>query len=175
MRDEDSLRREVEHLIHPLVQDHLAAFWEDNACAVAAVAEIPLYFEAGWQQRRKEAAPAAENRAATVLPDNARLAPGGHPLPLRSDQPIVVIVSCPEKSRFARLAERGLSPEAAEALTAWQWSEADKIKAGHLEFRNNAGLQDLHAAAEQLANWLGLLQAYETDLATADCAAAFTA
>ncbi|MDL2210710.1 dephospho-CoA kinase, partial [Desulfovibrio sp. OttesenSCG-928-O18] len=50
MRDDESVRREVEHLIHPLVRHDLDAFWqqhEENGEAVAA-AEIPLALETGW-------------------------------------------------------------------------------------------------------------------------------
>ena len=54
MRSDARLRREVESLIHPLVHSEVEAFWAQATEAPARVAEIPLYFEAGYQ---KEAHP----------------------------------------------------------------------------------------------------------------------
>lgn len=45
MRLSDSLRREIEDMIHPLVYHNLAVFWRDNEQHTLAVAEIPLFFE----------------------------------------------------------------------------------------------------------------------------------
>ena len=175
MRKDDALRREVEHLIHPLVQGELRAFWENNAYAPAAAAEIPLYFEAGWHGHDKKNPSPAGSPPPTPLPRCSRLGPGGRPLPARAAAPIIITVSCPESLRFARLAERGLSPETARALTAWQWSEADKIKAGHLVLRNDGSLDDLHSAAAKLAIWLRQEHTRRTDTAVAECSAALPA
>ena len=169
MRENDALRREVEHLVHPLVEDELHAFWENNACAPAAAAEIPLYFEAGWHKRDAKILPPAKGSAAAPLPSHACLTPGGRPLPARAAAPIIITVSCPENLRFARLAERGLSTEAARALTAWQWSEADKIKAGQLVLHNNGSLDDLRSTAEKVAVWLAEEHARRTNMAVVEC------
>ena len=167
MREDEALRRDVEHLIHPLVKDELRAFWLDNSAAAAA--EIPLYFEAGWHLRPKRDAGAAGPGEFPPLPGDARLAPGGRALPARSGEPIIITVSCPEKIRLARLAERGLAPEAARALIAWQWPEADKIRAAHLELRNDGALHELRATAEKLAQWLAAVQTSRAGLAAARC------
>ena len=167
MREDEALRREVEHLIHPLVADELRAFWLGHSGAAAA--EIPLYFEAGWHLRPKGGAGAALLGDFPPLPEDARLAPGGRALPARSGEPIIITVSCPEETRLARLAQRGLSPEAARALTAWQWPEVDKIRAAHLELRNDGALPDLQAAAEKLAQWLAAVQTSRAGLAAARC------
>ena len=77
--------------------------------------------------------------------------------------------------RLAGLAQRGLSPEAARALIAWQWPEGDKIKAAHLELRNNESLPELQAAAGQLADWLALARARRAELAAVRCLERFNA
>ena len=169
MRADEALRREVEHLIHPLVADELRAFWLGRNSPAAA--EIPLYFEAGWHLRPKRDVGAAMFGDFPPLPEDASLAPGGRALPARSGEPILITVSCPEKTRLARLAKRGLAPEAARALIAWQWPEADKIRAAHLELRNNGTLPELRAAAGKLAQWLAAVRARRADLAVARCLA----
>ena len=51
MRTNPSLRREVETVVHSLTRNALEAFWENQEAqgAPVAVAEVPLYFETGWQ------------------------------------------------------------------------------------------------------------------------------
>ncbi len=49
MRDSPALRKEVEAMIHPLAAHDLAAFWRNHAAGRAAVAEVPLLLESGWQ------------------------------------------------------------------------------------------------------------------------------
>lgn len=48
MRESDAARREVEHLIHPLVRHEMEAFWAAHAGARLAAAEVPLFLETGW-------------------------------------------------------------------------------------------------------------------------------
>ncbi len=50
MREDPRIRREVEALIHPLVHREVEEFWAKHRDAPAAVAEIPLYFEAGYHK-----------------------------------------------------------------------------------------------------------------------------
>jgi 23S rRNA pseudouridine1911/1915/1917 synthase len=54
MKDEPSLRREVEALIHPLVRHALHSFWQEQEelGAELAAAEIPLYLEADFAGTR---------------------------------------------------------------------------------------------------------------------------
>lgn len=49
MAASDALRREVEHIIHPLVRHCLEAFWREHSRARLAAAEIPLFLETGWK------------------------------------------------------------------------------------------------------------------------------
>lgn len=50
MREDPRTRREVEALIHPLVHREVEEFWAKHREAPAAVAEIPLYFEAEYHK-----------------------------------------------------------------------------------------------------------------------------
>jgi hypothetical protein len=43
MADADGVRREVEHLVHPLVQQALDAFWAKHSRTRLAAGEIPLF------------------------------------------------------------------------------------------------------------------------------------
>lgn len=47
---EPGIRKEFEDFIHALVWDKIIKFWDDNKSSMAAIAEIPLYFERGWQK-----------------------------------------------------------------------------------------------------------------------------
>lgn len=173
MRESQDLRYEVEHLIHPLVEDELDAFWLRNAGAAIAAAEVPLYFEAGWHTRRRAAArPAAAQAAPPLRFEKNLLVQGGRALPLAPDAHIILVISCPEELRFSRLAARGLSPESIHALDSWQLDEAEKTKGGHLLFHNNGNLQSLYEAADELTHGLALLRVGRTDADLAACLAA---
>lgn len=49
MQREPAVRREVEEAVHPMVRHMLAGFWEKHSRERFAVAEIPLFHEAGWR------------------------------------------------------------------------------------------------------------------------------
>lgn len=51
LRDDAPLRAELERVVHGLVQRDLETFWEaeETGGAAVAVAEVPLYFECGWE------------------------------------------------------------------------------------------------------------------------------
>lgn len=53
MQRDAVLKRDVEAMVHGLVRERLAAFWQaqEQAEQPAAVAEIPLYLECGWRER----------------------------------------------------------------------------------------------------------------------------
>ena len=51
MQESDRIRSEILHLIHPLVQDSLARFFEAHEQDRMAVAEVPLLVESGWHER----------------------------------------------------------------------------------------------------------------------------
>lgn len=44
------IRKEFEKFTHALVLDQISDFWQKNQGGLAAVAEIPLFFESGWQK-----------------------------------------------------------------------------------------------------------------------------
>ena len=126
MRANPALRREVEELVHALVRVAIKDFWQaqEAAGAALAVAEVPLYFECGWQ--------AAFNPAPLTV--------GVHcPLPLRLQR---------------IMTNRGWSEEKAAALEAWQWPEARKEAACDLLVDNSGSPEALENAARDLTGRL---------------------
>lgn len=77
MSASDGLRREVEHLVHPLVRHCLDAFWREQSRARLAAAEIPLFLETGWKPG--QAADAVLGVACPADLRRARLAARGVP------------------------------------------------------------------------------------------------
>ncbi|MEW5774711.1 MAG: dephospho-CoA kinase [Thermodesulfobacteriota bacterium] len=119
MRDSDAVRREVEHLIHPLVRHALEAFWAAHPRARLAAAEAPLFLEAGWE------AGLEAGRGADVL----------------------LGVACPAAARRERLAARGVDQDLAALLDSWQWPEEKKLAACDLVADNAGSRADLARAA----------------------------
>jgi 23S rRNA pseudouridine1911/1915/1917 synthase len=141
--DKPALRRELEDIIHPLVEHALKQFWAAHASEPLAVAEVPLFLEAGW----RTAADGGKNAKAEALAD------------VLAD--ILVGVRCPEDRRQGPLREsRGLAPEALAAFDSWQWPAERKLAACDLVVDNDGGLdgqdgldrraQELLAALEGL-------------------------
>lgn len=130
MRATPDLRREVEALVHPLVRHDLEQFFSTMAAQgqPAAVAEIPLLFEAGWRPDGE----LADLAVGVFCPDAERT----HRL----------------------VALRGWSPDAATAVEGWQWPQADKMRACQLVVDNSGNLEDLHRRAQGLANTLQWLR-----------------
>jgi 23S rRNA pseudouridine1911/1915/1917 synthase len=131
MRGDEGIRREVEHLIHPLVQADLARFWEQCARDFAAgkspsplaVAEVPLYLEAGWcGAARPEQTP-------------------------RSPAPLLAGVFCPAERRMERLRQRGWDEAAIAAMESWQWPPEQKLRACGLVVDNSGSLDELQKKA----------------------------
>lgn len=136
-------RREVENLIHPLVRYALDEFWTAHSAAPLAVAEIPLFFEAGWT--------GAKVRGRTAGKDG-----GG----TRGLADVVVGLRCPEERRRGTLREsRGLAPEVLAAFESWQWPEDRKLAACDLVLDNAGSLEDLGRTAEELLMRLAALRA----------------
>ena len=50
MQESASIRKEVESFIHPLVRQDLLNFWKEHKNHPVTIAEVPLYFEAGWRE-----------------------------------------------------------------------------------------------------------------------------
>jgi len=132
MRDSDGARREVEHLIHPLVRHALDAFWAEHAGARLAAAEVPLFLESGW----------------TPGPTTGKAAD------------LVLGVACPAGARLERLAGRGVDPGLAAVLDSWQWPEDKKLAACGLVVDNAGSRADLaREAALALGALRGLRRA----------------
>ncbi len=133
LRKTPGLRREVEDIVHPLVRHALDRFWAANAHAPLAVAEIPLYFEAGWQGRK-----------------------GGE---ARRMADVVVGVRCPDDLRRGPLREgRALPSETLDALDSWQWPQERKLAACDMVVENAGTLAALEAQAGPLLKRLAALR-----------------
>ncbi|MGE9985909.1 dephospho-CoA kinase [Desulfovibrio sp. SGI.169] len=124
MRADPLLRRDVEETVHALVRIAIENFWyeQESANAPLAVAEVPLYFECGWQN------------AFSPTP----LTVGVHcPLSLRLQR---------------IMDSRGWNEEKAAALEAWQWPESRKEAACDLLVDNSGPPEALENAARALLN-----------------------
>lgn len=157
MRASPELKKEVEALIHPLIRHNLDLFWsEANQTGLLAVAEVPLYLEANWNNLPKGSSASPKNTDfwaqalfETPLPPGLRL---NKNLPVK--QPLLLGVACPQDLRYARLAERGVQAPMAAQLDAWQWPETAKLDACNLIIDNSGSLQDLQANAKALHSFL---------------------
>ncbi len=131
--DKPSLRRELEEIIHPLVEHALKEFWTTHAALPLAVAEIPLFLEAGGRS--------GPNRLADVL----------------------VGVRCPEDRRQGVMREsRGLAPEVLAVFDSWQWPAERKLAACDLVVDNDGGLDALATRARGLLDALAALRRERT-------------
>ncbi len=141
MRDDPALRREVEAFLHPLVLHRLERFWREQTAREdaprAAVAEIPLFHEAAARDSGRG-------------PDREDV--------WRECADVVVGVYCPEATRRARLQARGWDEATAAAIDAWQWPQADKLRASGLVCNNAGNLDALDAAVTSLAEALRFLR-----------------
>ena len=129
--------RELEDMLHPLVLDDLERFWtgrEEAGCPYA-VAEVPLWFEAGWNRRtRGEAAP------------------------------YVVGIACDAAQRRCRLLERrGWSEALLTRMDALQWNQERKMSGCDEIIKNTGSLEDLHREAEALVARMKAWQSQERE------------
>ena len=154
MQESEPLRREVEHMLHPLVRHAMQIFWktqEERAMQVA-VAEVPLFLEAGFQEGADVSVPfggkpsggggtqkdVSNNKLAAIL--NA--AP---------ERPVLVGVHCPFALRRERLlSKRGWTDEIISCMESWQWPEDDKMAACDIVVPNTGTEDDLEREAEAL-------------------------
>lgn len=126
MQNSQTLRKEVEHSIHPLVQHNLEEFWKKHRHAAITVAEIPLFHETGW-----------------------------HTVNYGMAIDAVVGVRCPRNIRASRLQEtRGWSEEVLASMEAWQWADKDKINACDIVVDNSGSLEALTKNCHALINSL---------------------
>ncbi|MDO9632352.1 MAG: dephospho-CoA kinase, partial [Humidesulfovibrio sp.] len=135
--DKPGLRRELEDIIHPLVEHALLQFWAAHADEPLAVAEVPLFLEAGWRSD----ATSPKSSQAESLAD------------------VLVGVRCPEDKRQGDLREsRGLAPEVLATLDSWQWPGERKLAACDLVVDNDGGLDGLDLRARELLDALSGLR-----------------
>lgn len=122
MRKDVGLRREVERVVHALTRQHIEDFWtrQEAAGAGLAVAEVPLFFEAGWQE------------AFTPAPLTV-----GVRCPLET------------RARRVEVA-RGWSGEKMAVLEGWQWPEERKLAACDMVVDNTGAEEELRAQARTL-------------------------
>ena len=123
MRQDPLLRQDVETQVHELVRRRILKFWEQAEARgeKVAAAEIPLYFECGWQE-------------GAFTP-----------------RPLSLCVSCPADLRRRRvMAGRGWSAEHFDEIEAWQWPEEKKIAHSDLAFANTGDAEQLEARLEAL-------------------------
>jgi len=127
--EKPALRRELEGVVHPLVEHALREFWAAQAETPLAVAEVPLFLEAGWRS--------GQNSLADVL----------------------VGLRCPEDKRQGELRRsRGLDPEVLAAFDSWQWPAERKLAACDLVLDNDGGLEALDLRARELLDALAELR-----------------
>lgn len=151
LQENPAQRREVEDLVHPLVRHALTEFWAENSAVPLAVAEIPLFFEAGWLGAKAAAKPGGKNR---------RMAD------------VVVGVRCPDALRQGVLREsRNMPPEVLAAFESWQWPEDRKLAACDMLVDNAGDLDALKREAADLLERLGALRAVRAEALAARLAA----
>jgi 23S rRNA pseudouridine1911/1915/1917 synthase len=125
MRADAGLRREVEALVHPMVNHALEEFRAecDAQGLPFAVAEIPLYFETGGKHDKEDV--------------------------------VTVGVHCPFPIRRERLMRlRGWSDAVIAGMESWQWPEDKKTAACDVVVDNSGRLEDLAKEAQRLAFFL---------------------
>lgn len=139
MCTDPSLRKEIEELIHPLVEYDLNTFWTSAEKKAAlsghipiSVAEIPLFLEAESGARMKK------------YPES--------PYP----DPIRICVFCPDRERHARLEKfRHVPTHIAATLDSWQWDITRKVRACHILIDNSGSRE---AMAQRAYHLLGILK-----------------
>ena len=178
MQESDALRREVEHLLHPMVRHAMEAFWKNQETAKqpVAVAEVPLYLEAGFAEEhtrktvpagsgpasppagRTAAVPLGKGAAANSLAGNTAPkddAPPDQGLAILLNQnparPVLIGVHCPFAQRRERLlSKRGWTDAVISSMESWQWPEDSKMAACDIVVPNTGTEEDLVARTEEL-------------------------
>lgn len=138
---EPHLRREVEALIHPLVQAQMQHFWDTHSkigsADITAVAEVPLYFES-----RHMSSAQVGNKAKAQM----------------EEPPVVIGVQCPYEQRLKRLCGiRGWSTQMAELMESWQMPENKKMQAADFIIDNSKGLSRLEGELPEIINKISRL------------------
>ncbi|MDR2076168.1 MAG: dephospho-CoA kinase [Desulfovibrio sp.] len=148
MRESPALRREMESLLHPLARAAMEDFWraQEALNVPLALAEVPLYLEAGFSRGDTPSRTASDEALAALL--NAS-----------PHRPLLLGVSCPFAVRAERLhSGRGWSAEVINSMESWQWPEERKLAACDLVADNSGGKAGLEAEAKRLAVRLAALR-----------------
>lgn len=125
MRSNPTLRRDVENMVHSMTHKALETFWiqQESLGVPLAVAEVPLYFETGWQNS---------------------FSPEPHVVGVRCSMPL-------RAQRIE--VNRGWAQDKLEAIEGWQWTQDRKMAACNTVVDNEGSLESLCAhAREFLAN-----------------------
>ncbi len=124
MQERDEVRREINAALHPMVRHRMAEFWKAHANCRFAVAEVPLFLEAGGNWRES-----------------------------MSDIVVGVRCSQEMRLRRLQ-ENRGWDARTVASFDAWQWPEDKKLGACDLVVDNDAGLHELQHRARELLNTL---------------------
>lgn len=148
MQENLAIKREVEAHTHALARHSLEAFWqhcEAQGCPVA-VAEVPLYFEANWQELAVAVPPASPSKKGDNKESVALSSRHG------MDKPVVIGVDCPPDHRLQRVqAARGWDASVLQTMDSWQWAAERKLAACQQVVDNSGSLRALEDAAVALA------------------------
>lgn len=120
LEEKISLRKAFEAYIHALVLDEINQFWQKNSDRPFCVAEIPLYFECGWDK--------------ILIP---------RPLAIGINCPR-------EERWERIALNRGWSLDKISTLESWQWDERRKMQACDIIVDNTGNEADLLAQAGEI-------------------------
>ena len=139
MKDSAPFRRELEHMIHPLVFHDLETFWQkcEQEGASLAAAEIPLALESGRFDQAIRTSDALKGERREFLAG----------------------VYCPFVTRKRRMMEtRGWTEEIVARMESWQWPEDKKVKCVDLVVDNSGDLAALQCHAQSILGVLCFLR-----------------
>lgn len=139
MSESGAFRREVEHLVHPLVLHDLETFWrsQEQRGMTLATAEIPLALESGRYDPAKRTREGMRGERREIL----------------------VGIYTPFAKRRRRMMEtRGWSEETVARMESWQWPEEKKVRAVDLVVDNSGTLDDLQRRSKNVLGVLAFLR-----------------
>jgi len=128
--------------------------------AASAAATLPGKKNRGGKATRVVAAASGARHATPAFPGARHESPPVGVLPHAGPSILLVGVHCPFAERARRLeTHRGWPPDMIAAMEAWQWPEADKMRACHLVVDNSGPPDDLARRAQGLLAELARLRA----------------
>lgn len=139
MGESGAFRREIEHMVHPLVFHDLETFWrtQEQHGETLAAAEIPLVLESGRYDTAKRTREGLRGERREIL----------------------VGIYTPFAKRRQRMMEtRGWSEETVAHMESWQWPEEKKVRAVDLVVDNSGTLDDLRRRSKNVLGVLAFLR-----------------